>query len=149
LWELVGDHRYGIYFVAGDPLVRSFLPAGAPDRWLFGINWEPTLAAASPAPEEVKEWIREAAGEPQLSIEVERLLPVDFAVALAERFRVSDAFLIGDAAHRVTPRGGTGLKTAIRDGFDIAWKLAWVLRGWAGEWLLDSYERERRPVAEH
>jgi putative polyketide hydroxylase len=47
----------------------------------------------------------------------------------------------------VTPRGGTGLNTAIRDGFDIGWKLAWVLRGWARERLLESYERERRPVA--
>jgi putative polyketide hydroxylase len=75
-------------------------------------------------------------------------MPVGFGVGLAERFRAGDSFLIGDAAHRVTPRGGTGLNTAIRDGFDIGWKLAWVLRGFGGERLLDSYERERRPVAE-
>jgi hypothetical protein len=73
---------------------------------------------------------------------------VSFGVGLAERFRAGSAFLIGDAAHRVTPRGGTGLNTALRDGFDIGWKLAWVLRGWADERLLESYERERRPVAE-
>ncbi|MET0513090.1 MAG: FAD-dependent monooxygenase, partial [Thermoleophilaceae bacterium] len=53
------------------------------------------------------------------------------------------------AAHRVTPRGGTGMNTAIHDGYDLGWKLAWVLRGWAGPELLDSYEGERRPVAEH
>ena len=41
------------------------------------------------------------------------------------------------------------MNTAIHDGFDLGWKLAWVLRGWAGPELLDSYERERRPVAEH
>ena len=72
-----------------------------------------------------------------------------FGIDLAERFRDGRVFLIGDAAHRVTPRGATGLNTAIRDGFDIGWKLAWVLRGWADEALLDSYEAERRPVAEH
>ena len=88
-------------------------------------------------------------GRPDLPIEIER---VD-AGRLRGRLWPSasatgDAFLIGDAAHRVTPRGGTGLNTAIRDGFDLGWKLAWVLRGWAGERLLDSYERERRPVAE-
>jgi hypothetical protein len=48
----------------------------------------------------------------------------------------------------VTPRGATGLNTAIRDGFDLGWKLAWALRGWADPALLDSYERERRPIAE-
>ena len=41
------------------------------------------------------------------------------------------------------------MNTAIRDGHDLGWKLAWVLRGWAGEALLDTYEAERRPVAEH
>ena len=75
-------------------------------------------------------------------------MPVRFGTSLAQRFREADAFLIGDAAHRVTPRGATGLNTAIRDGFDIGWKLAWVLRGWAGPGLLTTYERERRPVAE-
>ncbi len=72
-----------------------------------------------------------------------------FGIGLAERFRQGNAFLIGDAAHRVTPRGGTGLNSAIRDGFDLGWKLSWVLRGWASDELLDSYEQERRPVAEY
>jgi hypothetical protein len=41
------------------------------------------------------------------------------------------------------------MNTAIRDGRDLGWKLAWVINGWASEELLDSYEHERRPVAEH
>jgi putative polyketide hydroxylase len=41
------------------------------------------------------------------------------------------------------------MNTAIHDGYDLGWKLAWVLSGWAGPDLLDSYELERRPVAEH
>jgi putative polyketide hydroxylase len=41
------------------------------------------------------------------------------------------------------------MNTAIHDGYDLGWKLAWVLNGWAGPALLDSYEAERRPVAEH
>ena len=58
-------------------------------------------------------------------------------------------FIVGDAAHRITPRGGTGMNTAIADGRDVGWKLVWVLRGWAPPSLLDTYEAERRPVAEH
>lgn len=148
LWHVLSEYRYGIYFITGEPQ-GAFIPAGKPNRWIFGADRETEAEAVEAVrPEEAKRWIRGAAGVAELPIEIERLMPVAFGVALADRFREGGAFLIGDAAHRVTPRGGTGLNTAIRDGFDIGWKLAWVLRGWAGEPLLDSYERERRPVAE-
>jgi hypothetical protein len=86
---------------------------------------------------------------PDLAPRIEMIAPVSFAVRLAARFRQGDAFLVGDAAHQITPRGGTGMNMAIRDAHDLGWKLAWVLRGWAPASLLDSYEAERRPVAEH
>jgi 2-polyprenyl-6-methoxyphenol hydroxylase-like FAD-dependent oxidoreductase len=143
LWELVREHRYGIYFVDGG---CSFLPAGKPDRWVFGVEWNEDTDALTT--DQITRWIRDASGDRQLPIAIERVMPVAFGIGLAARFRDGDVFLIGDAAHRVTPRGGTGLNTAIRDGFDIGWKIAWVLRGWADERLLESYERERRPVAE-
>jgi 2-polyprenyl-6-methoxyphenol hydroxylase-like FAD-dependent oxidoreductase len=93
--------------------------------------------------------LRDAAGFPDLEPRIERIAPVTFTALLAERFRRGRVFLAGDAAHRVSPRGATGMNTAIHDGFDLGWKLAWVLRGWAGPELLDTYEAERRPVAEH
>ena len=72
-----------------------------------------------------------------------------FAAQIAERYRHGRVFLIGDAAHRMTPRGGTGMNTAIQDGFDLGWRLAWVIRGWATVGLLDAYETVRRPVGLH
>jgi hypothetical protein len=93
--------------------------------------------------------IRVGAGVPDLPVQIDRVGGFTFAAQLAERFRSDSAFLVGDAAHRVTPRGGTGMNTAIHDGHDLGWKLAWVLRGWADAELLDSYEAERRPVAAH
>jgi putative polyketide hydroxylase len=138
LWERVGEHRHVIYFLRNG---SSALPVGMPDRWVFAFD--------DLVPTDLVAEIRVAAGVPDLDVAIEHVGTVTYSVELAERFREGSAFLIGDAAHRLSPRGATGMNTAIRDGHDLAWKLAWVLRGWAGEELLDSYEAERRPVAEH
>jgi putative polyketide hydroxylase len=57
-------------------------------------------------------------------------------------------FLVGDAAHRTAPTGGTGMNTAIQSAHNLMWKLAAVLSGIAGDNLLDTYEPERRPSGE-
>jgi hypothetical protein len=80
---------------------------------------------------------------------IERLSTFTFAAQMAERYAEGRCFLVGDAAHRMTPRGGTGMNTAIQDSFDLGWKLAWVLHGWAAPELLATYEHDRRPVAAH
>jgi putative polyketide hydroxylase len=149
LWDLVGERRHAIYFITAEPQDRVFLPIGKPDRWAFGRRWDSAVDDVDALTfEQMERWIRDAAGALDLPIEIERSSVFGYGIGLAETFRKGDAFLIGDAAHRVTPRGATGLNTAIRDGFDIGWKLSWALRGWAGERLLETYERERRPVAE-
>lgn len=66
---------------------------------------------------------------------------------LADGYRAGRIFLTGDAAHIHPPTGGQGLNTSVQDAYNLGWKLAAVLRG-AGDELLDSYESERRPVAE-
>jgi 2,4-dichlorophenol 6-monooxygenase len=68
---------------------------------------------------------------------------------MADRFRVGRVLLAGDAGHRHPPTGGLGLNSAIQDAHNLAWKLALVLSGQAGDGLLDSYEAERRPVTSH
>ncbi|WP_155056744.1 FAD-dependent monooxygenase [Streptomyces blattellae] len=67
---------------------------------------------------------------------------------VAERFRDGRVFLAGDAAHQMWPSGGHGMNTGIGDVQNLGWKLEAALRGRAGPALLDSYELERRPVAE-
>jgi 2-polyprenyl-6-methoxyphenol hydroxylase-like FAD-dependent oxidoreductase len=75
---------------------------------------------------------------------------VDFRIhcRLVARYRVGRAFLSGDAAHIHSPAGGQGMNTGIQDAYNLAWKLALVHRGRAKESLLDSYEAERRPIAD-
>ncbi|MET0363728.1 MAG: FAD-dependent oxidoreductase [Sphingobium sp.] len=66
---------------------------------------------------------------------------------LADRYRVGRVFLVGDAAHTHPPTGGQGLNTSVQDAYNLGWKLDAVLHG-APNGLLDTYEAERRPVAQ-
>lgn len=150
LWDLVGPHRYGIYWVTNSDASGTMLPAGDGDRWLYGVEWDPEHETLDDYPEQrLARLIRGAAGRPDLDVRIERMGTFAFTGQLADRWRDGRVFLVGDAAHRVTPRGGTGMNTAIAGGFNLGWKLAWVLNGWAQPALLDTYESERRPFVEH
>jgi 2-polyprenyl-6-methoxyphenol hydroxylase-like FAD-dependent oxidoreductase len=150
LWEVVGDRRYGVYAVTHPEAAGIFLPAGPSDRWIYAVSGPPgSEQAAHLDPATMARRIRLGSGVPGLRPRLERIGRARAGAQMADAYRRGRAFLVGDAAHRVAPRGGTGMNTAIGDGHDLGWKLAWVLRGWAREDLLESYEAERRPVAEH
>ncbi|MBB3076434.1 rifampin monooxygenase [Streptomyces violarus] len=100
-----------------------------------------------PALEEFKERLRHFAGS-DFGVHSPRWLSrFGDATRLAERYRVGRVLLAGDAAHIHPPTGGQGLNLGIQDAFNLGWKLAAEVRGWAPEGLLDSYETERHPVA--
>ncbi|MFI5619354.1 rifampin monooxygenase [Streptomyces sp. NPDC051567] len=69
------------------------------------------------------------------------------ATRLADRYRTGRVLLAGDAAHVHPPTGGQGLNLGVQDAFNLGWKLAAEVNGWAPEGLLDSYHAERHPVA--
>ncbi|WP_040822179.1 FAD-dependent monooxygenase [Nocardia jiangxiensis] len=98
--------------------------------------------------ERCRELIRAAVGDSALPVEIVSVLPWRPRGTLADRFGLERVFLVGDAAHTVPPIGAFGLNTGMADAHNLAWKLAAVLRGDAGPALLDTYETERRPVAE-
>ncbi|MER7956874.1 FAD-dependent monooxygenase [Streptomyces sp. NPDC096030] len=68
-------------------------------------------------------------------------------VRIASTFRSGRCFLVGDAAHVISPAGGQGMNTGMQDAFNLAWKLSGVLHGEFGEAILDSYDSERRAVS--
>jgi len=145
--DVVGARRHGLYMLMrqGPPWV--FLPTDRHDRWVFSLTWDPTRETrADYPPERLADLIREGAGVPDLEPEIVWTGDFTFAAQIADRYRERRVFLVGDAAHRMTPRGAAGMNTAIHDGYDLGWKLGWVLRSWADDSLLDSYEAERRPV---
>jgi 2-polyprenyl-6-methoxyphenol hydroxylase-like FAD-dependent oxidoreductase len=132
---------YGIY--STDEGV--FVPAGR-DRWLHGRLLGPGETAADWTPQRCLAAVRAGTGVADLAARIDAVMPFRMAAAHARAYRSGRVFLVGDAAHTVTPVGGTGLNTAVHAGHNLGWKLAWVLRGWAAEDLLDTYEAERRPV---
>ena len=150
LSDVLGETRYGLYALAGDGPPRVLVPSGTDDRYVHAIPLPPgiddaTVAAMYP-PERCVALIREVTGRPELEVELLATAAFAFSAQVAERWRDGRVFLVGDAAHRMTPRGGRGMNTAIADAFDLSWKLAFVARGIADPALLDSYEAERGPI---
>ena len=84
----------------------------------------------------------------EVDVEVLATDPWSARMLLVDRYRGQRVFLVGDAAHLNPPWGGHGFNTSVGDAVNLGWKLAAVLSGWAPASLLDSYEAERRPVAE-
>ena len=96
--------------------------------------------------EEAEEELRRAIGDDSVQVTVTGLYPWRINRLVASRYGEGRVFLAGDAAHRHPPTNGLGANTCIQDGFNLAWKLALVVKGLAGPGLLDSYDAERRPV---
>jgi hypothetical protein len=92
--------------------------------------------------------IRAHWGIPDLDIELIDALRWRMQAQVPKTLRFGPVLLAGDAAHCLPPTGGLGLNTGLQDVHNLGWKLAFVLRGVAAEELLDTYDLERRPVAE-
>jgi 2-polyprenyl-6-methoxyphenol hydroxylase-like FAD-dependent oxidoreductase len=101
---------------------------------------------AAPTLEEIKQRLRAVAGT-DFGVHSPRWLSrFGDATRQAERYRVGRVLLAGDAAHIHPPTGGQGLNLGVQDAFNLGWKLAAQVNGWAPEGLLDSYHAERHPV---
>lgn len=102
--------------------------------------------ATAPTLEEFKQQLRAFAGT-DFGVHSPRWLSrFGDATRQAERYRVGRVLLAGDAAHIHPPTGGQGLNLGVQDAFNLGWKLAAAVNGWAPEGLLDSYHAERHPV---
>jgi putative polyketide hydroxylase len=145
------EHRpAALYFVEQQDLRATFLTINGSDRWGFLIHspknygWQPQDFT----PEFCAALIRKAVGVPDLAISVLGVGPWQASAIVADRYRVGDVFLAGDAAHEMPPTGGFGLNTGVQDVHNLAWKIAAVLRGQADDKLLDSYHAERQPFGQ-
>lgn len=119
-------------------------------RWLLALQYQPERGEKPEDFDQTRtaELVRKGAGRDDVKAELFDARPWEVGAYRADHFRQGRAFLVGDAAHSMPPTGGFGGNTGIHDCHNLAWKLAYVLQGKAYPKLLDTYDSERRPVAE-
>lgn len=96
--------------------------------------------------EEAIRRIERAVGEPVEKVEIKEISGWKVNAQVAPQYAKDGAFCMGDAVHRHPPTNGLGLNMSVADGYNLAWKLAMVIKGDAGEELLDTYNAERQPI---
>jgi len=94
------------------------------------------------------ELVRAAMGVPDMPVHIDDVATWRAVADNAERYQDGRVFLAGDAAHTMPPNGGFGGNTGVQDAHNLAWKLALAVKGAAGPGLLETYDRERRPLGE-
>lgn len=139
-WIVTSNAAFG---EIGMGLLRAIEPW---DQWIAGWGFDHAKGEPDFSPEEVKRKVRILVGDPDLEFEVDSTSIWYVNQAHAPVYSKGRVFCGGDAVHRHPPSSGLGSNTCMQDAFNLAWKLAFVVKGHAGEGLLDSYTLERAPV---
>jgi 2-polyprenyl-6-methoxyphenol hydroxylase-like FAD-dependent oxidoreductase len=142
LWSRVRHDPAVFYWCLGTRVAGNLSPYD-PESGLWVATSQSPEAVTDPA-----SVIRALVGE-TVDLDVLNVDVWQARSAIADHYRVGRYFLLGDAARQTPPWGGHGYNTCVVDGVDLAWKIAAVLQGWGADPLLDTYEVERRPVAEY
>lgn len=116
------------------------------NQWIAGWGFDMSQGEPDFSPEHVLQRIRTLVGDPELEVEIEKNSTWYVNQAYASYYSKGRVHCGGDAVHRHPPSSGLGSNTSVQDGFNLAWKLAYVIKGHAGEALLESYSQERQPV---
>ncbi|WP_010596631.1 FAD-dependent monooxygenase [Rhodococcus sp. P14] len=145
LRDLVGDEPGMFYWSVGAKLPGILIAYDIDKTWVYLSFMAPEIV---PSAAEAKDIVFDALGTDDVDITVRHVIPWVMTAQVADPFRAGRVFLVGDAAHRFPPSGGLGLNTGIQDAHNLAWKIAAVRNGVAGPELLDTYDTERRGVAE-
>jgi 3-(3-hydroxy-phenyl)propionate hydroxylase len=164
--QFIGQRYEGQAFIQSDSKIRWSLPRGSSYLWFTEQGYMMVIempndivrtfisvpdtdsAKRTATLEEVNDALNRLGG-----VDAELYDPIWVALyrvnhRAAPAFRSGRVFIAGDAAHEHVPIGGQGMNTSIQDAFNLAWKLAYVMKGHARPDLLDTYDVERHPVAQ-
>jgi putative polyketide hydroxylase len=155
LMELFRKRHAVMCFLSNDTIAAGALvpypgSSARPDLFRLDVGYDPEEETLADYPEaRCLQLIRAAVGIPDLPVQLKTVLTWEMNALVADRFQQGRVLLVGDAARTQPPSGGLGGNTGIAEAHNLAWKLAAVLRGEAGEALLASYDAERRPLADY
>jgi 2,4-dichlorophenol 6-monooxygenase len=138
-----------LYWTVDPECLGAFVAHDIERTWVFMHAYDPATQPTESFTEEAcAAIVRRAIGPADVDFVVRDVSPWTMTAQVAERYRAGRAILLGDSAHRFPPSGGMGMNTGVQDAHNLAWKLRAVTDGWADASLLDTYEVERRPVAQ-
>lgn len=142
----LGDKQAVVYsFTGKNQLGRFLMAVDHKDQWVFGQS---LFGDKTPVTEDYcQSIVRAFVNGADVNMKLISHSTWEMAALNAEKYRQNRIFLVGDAAHRLPPTGGMGMNTGFAGAQNLAWKLAYVLKGYAEDSLLDTYEAERQPVA--
>jgi 2-polyprenyl-6-methoxyphenol hydroxylase-like FAD-dependent oxidoreductase len=147
--DLVALHdkgkAYRFIFIGPEGTWLTIVAINGADRWRMSIVG--TDEPRSYSDDEISALIRRAVGR-DFDFEILSIMPWVRRELVADSYGTKRVFIAGDSAHLMSPTGGFGMNTGMGDAIDLSWKLNAVLEGWGGPHLLQSYEAERKPVAE-
>ncbi|NJP27468.1 monooxygenase [Microbispora sp. SCL1-1] len=155
LTAVLRERRFLLAYLDRPVTGTVLVPLRTPGRWMLGVPYRPGETPGDFSEGRCAELARLATGVEDLDLTLVPPVPgwpweVSHSTVggwVAHRYRAGRVFIAGDAAHVVPPSGSYGANTGIADAHNLAWKLAAVIGGRAGDALLDTYETERRPVA--
>jgi 2,4-dichlorophenol 6-monooxygenase len=149
LRALVGHRAAALYWTTAPGATGTFVAHDIDSTWVYMHPWDPDHESVGDYSEAVcAEIVRRAIGTDAYPFTIRAIRTWTMTAQVAERYRQQRIFLAGDAAHRFPPTGGLGLNTGVQDAHNLAWKLGAVEHGWGQDALLDTYETERRPIAQ-
>ena len=149
LRQLVGDRPATLYWIIDPDIGGTYIAHDIDGTWVYMHQWDPDVEQLDDyTVERCAALFRRGVGANIESMSVRSITPWNMSCQVAASYRSDRAFLIGDAAHRFPPTGGLGLNTGAVDAQNLVWKIAAVEHGWAESRILDTYESERRPIAE-
>ncbi len=154
LMKVFNEHHAIMCFLANDEVSGALVPypgsSARPDLFRLDVTYDPEMETVADYPEErCLKLIRAAVGIPDLPAHIRTVLAYESVALVADRWTDGRVFLVGDAARSQPPSGGLGGNTGIAEAYNLAWKLAAVVKGEAGQGLLATYDAERRPLADY